>query len=132
MVIFLLAASNLIMPLIALGIHHTIIKFYSSYFTKLEKDRFLSSVLFLPLFIALPFAYFGNLFYEEISNYLSVENPIVKDYTFVIYLIAVACAYFEIFYAWAKVHFQSVFGNILKELYNRAAVMILLFAVYFL
>ncbi|QNM85925.1 lipopolysaccharide biosynthesis protein [Polaribacter pectinis] len=130
LVTFLLSASNLLMPLIALGIHHTIIKFYSSYFTKIEKDRFLSSVLFLPLFIALPFAYFGNLFYEEISNYLSIENPVIKDYTFVIYLIAVACSYFEIFYAWAKVHFQSVFGNILKELWNRVVVMVLLFAVY--
>jgi O-antigen/teichoic acid export membrane protein len=46
-------------------------------------------------------------------------------------LIAVATSYFEIFYAWAKVQFQSVFGNILKELWNRVVVMILLFAVYF-
>ncbi|MDX6747852.1 oligosaccharide flippase family protein [Polaribacter sp. PL03] len=130
LVTFLLSTSNLLMPLIALGIHHTIVKFFSSYFTKLEKDRFLSSVLFLPLLIAIPIAYFGNLFYEQIGNYLSEENPIIKNYTFVIYLIAVACAYFEIFYSWAKVHFQTVFGNILKELWNRVVVMILLFAVY--
>ncbi|TXD48730.1 lipopolysaccharide biosynthesis protein [Polaribacter sp. IC073] len=131
LVTFLLSTSNLLMPLIALGIHHTIVKFFSGYFTKLEKDRFLSSVLFLPLFIAIPIAYFGNMFYEEIGDYLSEENPIIKNYTVVIYLIAVACAYFEIFYSWAKVHFQTVFGNILKELWNRVVVMILLFAVYF-
>ena len=131
LVTFLLSTSNLLMPLIALGIHHTIVKFFSSYFTKEDKDRFLSSVLFLPLLIAIPIAYFGNLFYEEIGDYLSIENPIIKDYTFVIYLIAVACSYFEIFYAWAKVQFQSVIGNILKELWNRVVVMILLFAVYF-
>jgi len=131
LVTFLLSTSNLLMPLIALGIHHTIVKFFSSYFTKQEKDRFLSSVLFLPLLIAIPIAYFGNLFYQEIGDYLSVENPIIKDYTVVIYLIAVACSYFEIFYSWAKVQFQSVFGNILKELWNRVMVMILLFAVYF-
>ena len=131
LVTFLLSTSNLLMPLIALGIHHTIVKFFSSYFTKEEKDSFLSSVLFLPLFIAIPIAYFGNLFYQEIGDYLSVENPIIKDYTVVIYLVAVACSYFEIFYSWAKVQFQSVFGNILKELYNRVMVMILLFAVYF-
>ncbi|MCG1035571.1 lipopolysaccharide biosynthesis protein [Polaribacter sargassicola] len=130
LVTFLLSTSNLLMPLIALGIHHTIVKFYSSYFTKSEKDKFLSSVLFLPLLIAIPLAYFGDIFYEEIGNYLSKENPIIKDYTLVIYLIAVACSYFEIFYSWAKVQFQSVFGNILKELYNRVVVMILLFAVY--
>ena len=131
LVTFLLSSSNLLMPLVALGIQHTIVKFFSSYQDKIEKDRFLSSVLFLPLLIALPIAYFGNLFYEEISNYISKENPIIKNYTFVIYLIAVACAYFEIFYSWAKVQFQSVFGNLLKELWNRVAIMILLFAVYF-
>ena len=131
LVTFLLSTSNLLMPLIALGIHHTIVKYFSSYFTKLEQDRFLSSVLFLPFLIAIPIAFIGNHFYQEIGNYLSVENPIIKDYTFVIFLIAVACAYFEIFYAWAKVQFQSVIGNILKELWNRVVVMILLFAVYF-
>ena len=130
LVTFLLSTSNLLMPLIALGIHHTIIKFYSSYLIKADKDRFLTSVLFLPLFIALPIAYFGNLFYQEIGDYLSIKNPIIKDYTFVIYLVAVACAYFEIFYAWAKVQLQSVFGNIMKELWNRVVVMILLFCVY--
>jgi len=130
LVTFLLSTSNLLMPLIALGIHHTIIKFFSSYFTKIEKDRFLSSVLFLPLLVAVPMAFFGNLFYEEISSYLSDKNPIIKDFTFIIYLVAVATSYFEIFYAWAKVQFQSVFGNVLKELWNRVVVMILLFAVY--
>ena len=130
LVTFLLSSSNLLMPLIALGIHHTIVKFFSSYFTKEDKDKFLSSILFLPLFIAIPIGYFGNYFYEEISNYLSVENPIIKEYTFIIYLIAFTCAYFGVFYAWAKVQFQSVFGNILKELWNRVVVMILLFAVY--
>lgn len=131
LVTYLLATSNILMPLIALGIHHTIVKFFSSYFTKTDKDKFLSSVLFLPLFVAIPMGFLGNLFYEQIGNYLSEENPIIKEYTFVIYLVAFTCAYFEVFHAWAKVHFQTVFGNILKELYNRVAVMILLFAVFF-
>ena len=131
LVTYLLATSNILMPLIALGIHHTIVKFFSSYFTKDDKDKFLSSVLFLPLLVAIPMGFLGNLFYEQIGNYLSEENPIIKEYTFVIYLVAFTCAYFEVFHAWAKVHFQTVFGNVLKELYNRVAVMVLLFAVYF-
>ncbi len=131
LVTFLLSSSNLLMPLIALGIHHTIVKFFSSYFVKEEKDKFLSSVLFLPLLIAIPMGFLGTVFYEQISDYLSVKNPIIKNYTFVIYLVAFTCAYFEVFYAWAKVQFQSVFGNILKELWNRVVVMLLLFAVYF-
>ena len=101
LVTFLLSSSNLLMPLIALGIHHTIVKFFSSYFTKVEKDKFLSSILFLPLLVALPMGFLGNAFYEQISSYLSEENTIIKDYTFVIYLIAFTCAYFEVFYAWA-------------------------------
>lgn len=131
LVTFLLATSNLLMPLIAFGINHTIIKFFSSYFTKKEQDKFLSSVLFLPLLISIPLGFLGVEFYEQLSNYLSVENPIIKEYTFVIYLVAFTCAYFEIFYAWAKVQLHSVFGNILKELWNRVVVMLLLFAVYF-
>lgn len=131
LVTFLLATSNLLMPLIAFGINHTIIKFFSSYFTKKEQDKFLSSVLFLPLLIAIPLGFLGVKFYEQLSNYLSVENPIIKEYTFVIYLVAFTCAYFEVFYAWAKVQLHSVFGNILKELWNRVVVMLLLFAVYF-
>jgi len=131
LVTFLLATSNLLMPLIAFGINHTIIKFFSSYFTKKEQDKFLSSVLFLPLLIAIPLGFLGVEFYEQLSNYLSVENPIIKEYTFVIYLVAFTCAYFEVFYAWAKVQLHSVFGNILKELWNRVVVMLLLFAVYF-
>lgn len=131
LVTFLLATSNLMMPLIAFGINHTIVKFFSSYFTKEEQDKFLSSVLFLPLLIAIPLGYLGVIFYEEIGVYLSKENPIIEDYTFVIFLVAFTCAYFEVFYAWAKVQLRSVFGNILKELWNRVVVMLLLFAVFF-
>ena len=71
-------------------------------------------MLFLPLLIAIQLGFLGVEFYEQLSNYLSVENPIIKEYTFVIYLVAFTCAYFEIFYACAKVQLHSVFGNILK------------------
>lgn len=131
LVTYLLSTANLLMPLTAFGIQYTIVKFYSAYQSKIEKDKFLSSALIVPLFIAIPIAFFGNLFYTEVSDYLSQENPFIKDYTYIIYLVAVATAYFEIFYSWSRVQLQSVFGNMLKELYNRVAVMILLFLVYF-
>ncbi|MBL4745119.1 MAG: polysaccharide biosynthesis C-terminal domain-containing protein [Flavobacteriaceae bacterium] len=126
LVTFLLSSSNLLMPLTAFGVQYTIIKFYAGYTDPKEQDRFLFTMLVMPLFIALPFAFIGNLFYEAISEWLSVENPIVKQYTFVIYLIAVATAYFEIFYAWSKVQLKSVFGNLLKEIFPRAVVFFLL------
>lgn len=131
MVTILLSASNLIMPLTAFGIQYTIVKFYSSYKTKEEKDKFLSSVIFLPLFIALPLGFMWDYAHDWIMSKVTEENQIIEDYTFSIYLIAIACAYFELFYSWTKVHLQTVFGNILKELWNRVFVMLLLLAVSF-
>ncbi len=131
LVTYLLSTANLLMPLTAFGVQYSIVKFFSSYTSKLEKDKFLSSSLVFPLLIALPFGFFGTVFYEQISNYLSLENPIIKEFTWVIYLVAVATAYFEIFYAWAKVQLQSVFGNILKEMFSRIAVTLLLTLVFF-
>lgn len=132
MVVFLLSASNLIMPLTAFGIQYTIVKFFSSYKTKKEQDIFLSSVLFVPLLIALPLGFLWDYMHEWIMNSLVDEkNKAIEDYTFYIYLVAVACAYFELFYSWTKVQLQTVFGNLLKELWNRTIVMVLLLTVFF-
>lgn len=129
LVTFLFSAANLLMPLTAFGVQYTIVKFYSSYENKIERDKFLSLALVLPLFVAIPFGALGTVFYEQISVFLSQKNPIIKEYTFIIFLIAFATAYFEVFYAWSKVQLKSVFGNFIKEMYNRLAVMILLFFV---
>ncbi len=129
LVTFLLSTANLLMPLTAFGVQYSIVKFFSSYSSKIEKDKFLSTSLFFPLFIALPMGFVGTLFYEEISLHLSEKNRIIKEFTWVIYCVAIATAYFEIFYAWAKVQMQSVFGNILKEMFSRVLVMILLLLV---
>ncbi len=128
LVVYLLSASNLIMPLTALGVQYTIVKFYSSYNTKQERDRFLSVILFFPLLIALPLGYFWDYVHHWIVSNLTEENRAYADYTLIIYIVALCCAYFEVFYSWAKVQMQSVFGNILKEFWNRAVVMILLIA----
>ena len=130
LVTYVFSAANLLTPLIAFGIHFTIIKFFSSYTLKQEKDKFLSSILFLPLIIALPIGFFWNYFHNWILNFVSDTNVIIENYTIHIYIIAVCCAYFEVFYSWAKVQMQTVFGNLLKELYNRVAIMIFLFAIY--
>jgi O-antigen/teichoic acid export membrane protein len=132
---YVFSASNLLMPIMALGVQFTIVKFFTAYKTKKEKDSFLSSVLFLPLLIALPIGFCWDVFHNLIMSYISKSNVegnlIIENYTIYIYIIAVCCAYFEVFYSWAKVQMQSVFGTVLKELYNRAAIMILLFAVHF-
>jgi O-antigen/teichoic acid export membrane protein len=130
LVTFLLSTANLLMPLTAFGVQYSIVKFFSSYSSKIEKDKFLTSSLLFPLLVAFPFGFIGSIFYEQISTFLSLENPIIKEYTWVIYLVAIATAYFEIFYAWAKVQMQSVFGNVLKEMFSRVVAMILLILVF--
>jgi O-antigen/teichoic acid export membrane protein len=128
----LLSYSNLIMPLMALGVHYTIIKFFSVYKEKTEKDKFLSVALLLPLIVSVPVGFLWNEIQDFIVlNFLSEENRSIQDYTIVIYIVSLCCAYFEVFYAWSKVHLKTVVGNFLKEFYNRAVVMVLLLSVSF-
>ena len=129
LVVFLLATSNLLQPLMSFGAQHTIIKFFSSFKNSKEKDEFLSSIIFLPLFFILPVCFLVVQFHDLIAEFLSVKNPIIKSYVWVIFLVSFATSYFEVFYAWSRVQFKSIFGNILKEIYPRIAVFILLFLV---
>ena len=125
LVVFLLSASNLLMPLIGFGVAQTIIKFHSSY-ADVDKQRFLSYMIILPLIIALPLGLLAFFFHDLIAEMLAVENPIIATYAWVIFATAFATAYFEVFYSWARVHFKSVMGNMLKEIYPRASILLLL------
>ena len=51
LVVFLLATSNLLMPLIGFGVHQTIIRFFSAYNTKEEQQTFYVSLLFFYHFL---------------------------------------------------------------------------------
>ena len=131
LVVFLLATSNLLQPLMSLGAQHTIIKFYSSFKDKISKDAFLSSIIFIPLIVIIPTTFFVVKAHDIIGEFLSVQNPIIQSYIWVIFLVSFATSYFEVFYAWSRVHFKSVFGNVLKEVYPRISVLILLLLVSF-
>ena len=126
LVVFLLATSNLLQPLMSLGAQHTIIKFYSSFKDKKSKDSFLSSIVFIPLLIILPVSYLVTQVHDLIGDFLSMQNPIIESYVWVIFLVAFATSYFEVFYAWSRVQLKSVFGNVLKEIYPRISVFFLL------
>ena len=131
LVVFLLATSNLLQPLMSLGAQHTIIKFYSSFKDKISKDAFLSSIIFIPLIVIIPTTFFVVKAHDIIGEFLSIQNPIIQSYIWVIFLVSFATSYFEVFYAWSRVHFKSVFGNVLKEVYPRISVLILLLLVSF-
>ena len=131
LITFLLSAANILLPLLVFGMQHTVIKYYSSYKTQKEKDGFLISTLLIPLLVIIPVGLIGTYLYETIANWLSSENILIKKYTYLIFIVAILMGYFEVFYAWTKVQFNSVFGNFIKEIFARICTTFLLFAVYF-
>lgn len=131
LVTVILSTSAVLMPLLAFGVPNTMVKFYSSFKNDRETESFETLMLFLPLILILPIALIAFLFNNAVGSFISQENPIVKDYVWHIFLIGMAMAYFEVFYAWSKVQMKSVFGNFMKEVFNRVGVMLLLFLVYF-
>ncbi|WBL23671.1 lipopolysaccharide biosynthesis protein [Zunongwangia sp. HRR-M8] len=131
LVSFLLSAANLMWPFMAFGVHSTVVKFFSSYKTKEEQDKLLNLALILPLAISLILGLIGHFTYEFLLDYFSNGNELVKPYVWLIYLLGIATAYFEIFFAWAKIYYKSVFGNFMKEVVHRLGTTILLFLVYF-
>ncbi len=130
LITFLLSAANIVLPLLVFGMQNTIIRYFSSYKTKKDQDSFLTTTLLLPLVVIIPLVLIGALLYETIANWISAENPIIKKYTYLIFIIAIFMGYFEVFYAWTKVHLKSVFGNFIKELFPRFCTSFLLIAVY--
>lgn len=131
LITFLLSTANILMPLLVFGMQHTIIKFFSAYQIKEDQDNFLVTAVILPMFIIIPLAWLGVLFYHEIADFLSRENVIIKKYTYTIFFLAIFMGYFEVFYAWSRVQMRSVFGNFIKEVFARIAVTVLLLCVYF-
>lgn len=130
-VAFVLSAANIMMPLMAFGVHNTLIRFYSRCKSEEEREKFLSFMLWMPLLLIVPVSLITWFFYNEISFWIIRENPTVEPFLWMIPIIGICMGYFEIYYAWVKVHMQSVFGNFISEVVVRIVVMLLLFAVYF-
>ncbi|MCR4030306.1 MULTISPECIES: polysaccharide biosynthesis C-terminal domain-containing protein [Flavobacterium] len=128
---YITSSANVIMPLFAIGMQNTLVKFYSQYKTEEEKNRFLSFTVLFPILLIIPLILIGLCFYDEILFFLSKKNAIVKSYIWLIPFIGLTMAYFEIFYAWARVHMHSVFGNFIKEIGLRLFSLFLLIAVYY-
>lgn len=130
MVAFLLSASNIMMPLMAFGVHNTLIRFYSRCRTEPEREKFLSFMLLMPLFLIIPVTAISYFFYDQIAYFILERNPTIRPFLWMIPLIGIFMGYFEVYYAWVKVHMQSVFGNFISEVLVRLVVMAMLFAVH--
>ena len=131
LITIILSTANILMPLMAFGVHNTIVKFYSSFKTRQSQNGFLNLMLLLPVAIIIPLALLCFLNFETVSGFLAKENAIVKDYTWHIFIGGIVFAYFEVFYAWSKVQLQSVFGNFMKEVFHRVCTTLLLIGLYF-
>ncbi|MFD2550798.1 polysaccharide biosynthesis C-terminal domain-containing protein [Bizionia sediminis] len=127
---YIFSTANVMMPILAFGVHNTLIKFYSSYKTRKSQNSFLLLMLLLPMAIIIPVFLLGYFSYQTISTWLAGSNNIVEGYTWLIFISAVAFAYFEVFYAWSRVQMQSVFGNFMKEVFHRIGTMVLLLCLY--
>lgn len=126
-----ISIAAVLMPILAFGVPNSLVKFYSSFKKDSDQDRFLTLMLLLPLLLIIPISllsYFSN---EAIGNLLANRNPIVRDYVWHIFLIGMAMAYFEVFYAWARIRMKSIFGNFMKEVFCRIAQSILLILLWF-
>ncbi len=125
-VVILLAQSNILQPIFSFGVQHTLIKYYSAAPSQKERDKLLLFSLLIPLLFILPAAALFYSYYEAIGQYLSTKNPAIAQFIYLIFLIAVSTAYFEIFYNWSRVQKQTVIGNFLKEVYQRLLISVLL------
>ncbi|WP_281226288.1 oligosaccharide flippase family protein [Flavobacterium aquiphilum] len=128
---YILSAANVIMPLFAIGMQNTLVKFYAQYQTEKEREQFLSFTVLFPLLMCIPLAILGLFFYDDILAFVSKKNPVVKTFILLIPFTGICMAYFEIFYAWARVHMHSVFGNFIKEVGLRLFSLIVLIGVYY-
>ncbi len=130
LVTFVLASGAILMPLMAFGVHNTMVKYYSNHQDS-EKDGFFTLMLLIPLLGILPMTLVGLIWYNPIGDWVSQVNPMVKDYLWYVFFVGLAMGYFEVFYSWTKVHLKSVFGNFMKEVFARIGVSILLLLFYF-
>lgn len=129
LVTFILATGAILMPIMSSGAHNALVKYFSAQ-SEGDKNGFLTLILLLPLAIIVPLAIVVWGFQEQISDFLSVQNALVRDYIWYLFLVGMSMAYFELFYAWGKVHLKSVFGNFLKEVFARVCVSVLLLLLY--
>lgn len=130
-VTFVLSTANILMPLMAFGVQSTLIRFYNRYKEEAERERFLSFMLLMPLLLIVPICIITFFGYDILASLIIGDNPSVEPFLWLIPIIGIFMGYFEVFYAWVKVHMKSVFGNFISEVLVRALISMMLFAVHF-
>ena len=114
LIIALLAISNLLQPFISFGTQHAVIRYYSKYNKKTDKDGLLTLSIIIPLVIVILFVPIFFTYYDQIRLYLFQSDQSLSKYAYVILFIAVSTSFFEVFYSWLRVKLKLVFGNFLN------------------
>lgn len=128
----ILSTGALLMPLMAMGVPNTLVRYFSKYEGEGEAlQRFLSLMILLPLLAMVPLGLFSYLANGAIEAFLSRQNPIVSGYVCHIFTIGMALAYFELFFAWSKVRLRTATGTFMKEVFVRLGVLALLLCLAF-
>jgi O-antigen/teichoic acid export membrane protein len=127
----ILSAAMIIYPILSFGMGPAIIRYFSINSKRNERGEFISFALFFPILIIIALGFIYYLFIPKIDVLVSEKSVLIKDYLFYIFVFGVFMAYFEVFYAYSKVQLKSVFGNVLKEIFIRVVVTILLVLLYF-
>ena len=70
LIIALLAISNLVQPFISFGTQHAVIRYYSKYTKKSDRDGLLTLSIIIPLIIVLLFIPVFISYYDQIRQYL--------------------------------------------------------------
>tara|TARA_R110000868_G_scaffold6247_8_gene35690 strand:- start:1258 stop:2712 length:1455 start_codon:yes stop_codon:yes gene_type:complete len=122
----ILSVSAVLTPILAFGVPNSLVKFYSNFNNEERQNSFLTLMVLLPLILIIPIAIISYVANDAIGNLLSRQNAIVRDYVWHIFLVGMAMAYFEVFYAWARIRMKSMFGNFMKEIFCRVGQTILL------
>ena len=101
LVSYILSTSNILMPLMAFGVHQTFIKYYSSYKEDRDKWSFTTLMFILPIIMIVIGTAITYFFYVEIYEFISKKNPEVGNYIHYILILSIIVAYFEVFCACA-------------------------------
>jgi len=89
LVVALLATSNLLQPFISFGIQHALIKFYSSYSKKEDRDNLLWFSIYFPIIIILALIPVYIFLKPQIISFLTNVNEEIEKYFKMIFYIAI-------------------------------------------
>lgn len=122
---FVLASATLLFPLISLGMQQTVLKFYDGRDATKRHQTINGSLQLMSLFALL--SMIGVLaFGDRIAESLSKQNKVEVETVYILTVLGVLMAYFELFFAFSKVQFKTSLGVFLKEVFPRLGVLLLL------